>query len=132
MTGAHGDALQGLICRAAALEAHWCERESDGRPVFETVPIMNMGVQTGNRGRVYTQSKTCRTLREQIMKDGFDKEQANAQGVAVRERQATTQLDGRESIKELTYGSRPKTNYSVECTTTTAPSRMGCSPIATC
>ena len=78
--------MHGLICRASTYAAQWCEVDSDNKPVVETVPIMNVGVHKGNRGGVYTQGIACKTLLKTIIMDGFDKTQANSQGLAVRER----------------------------------------------
>ena len=55
---------KGIVCRADQLEEEWCERDIKNKPIFETVPIMNVGVHPGNRGGVYTQGKACRTLLE--------------------------------------------------------------------
>ena len=59
MTDTENGALHGLICRAGAFEAKWAERDSNGKPVEETVPIMNVGMLKGNRGGVYTQGLAC-------------------------------------------------------------------------
>ena len=83
----------GLICRAAQYLATWAERDSENKIVVETVPIMSMGVHRGNRGGFYTQGQACVSLLRAIMADGFDKTQANSQGIAVRQRSAINQGD---------------------------------------
>ena len=81
------DALHGLITRAAAYEAVYSEKDSDNKPVVETVPIINVGVHKGNRGGVYTQGSACRTVLQSIMEAGFNKDEADYQGGCGRGRE---------------------------------------------
>ena len=83
------DASAGIMKRAAAYEAKYCEKDSDGQPIRIPVPILNVGVHPANRGGVYTQGQRCKELLIQVMVDGFEMEEASANGVAVRERPPT-------------------------------------------
>ena len=78
------DYNHGILLRSAALEATWCEVDSDGQPVWETAPIMQVGIHKGNRGGVYIQGETCVTLVQTIIQAGFLNSEANYRGVAVR------------------------------------------------
>ena len=87
-----------IVGRTAILEEDWAERDDQNQCVWETVPILSVGVHPGNRGGIYTQGQTVKGLYDNIIRNGFHEDEADSLGVAVRERPQNMQGNDEESI----------------------------------
>jgi hypothetical protein len=77
--------ISGIVTAAMAWRVKYRKLDDNGKVVRKHIPIQNMGVHPRNRGGIYPAGIRCKSLCQELLTNGFLKEECNHVGIAVEE-----------------------------------------------